>query len=78
MSRLLEQGWVDVLREQHPGVKGPYSWWSNRGRARELDRGWRIDYVLASPALAERAEESWIDRGAQLSDHAPVLYTFDL
>lgn len=75
MDALLAQGWVDVFRALNPGAK-TYSWWSNRGRARENDKGWRIDYVIASPDLAERAEESWIDRAAGLSDHAPVLVRF--
>jgi exodeoxyribonuclease-3 len=71
MDKLLEQGWVDVFRAVHPDLQ-VYSWWSNRGRARELDRGWRIDYQLATPDLAERADEAWIRRSAGLSDHAPV------
>jgi exodeoxyribonuclease-3 len=69
---LLAQGWVDVVRAQHPGVPGLYSWWSNRGRAREKDLGWRIDYVLADPRLAERVKRAWIEKKAGLADHAPV------
>lgn len=76
-GKLLEAGWVDVLRAQHPDAPGLYSWWSNRGRARELDRGWRIDYVLATPDLAERVTKAWIDKRAGLSDHAPVLVEFE-
>jgi exodeoxyribonuclease-3 len=71
MSRLLERGWVDVFRACNPDSQ-VYSWWSNRGRARELDRGWRIDYQLATPDLADRATEAFIRRRAGLSDHAPV------
>jgi exodeoxyribonuclease-3 len=56
----------------HPGQGGLYSWWSNRGRAREKDVGWRIDYVLATPVLAPRVKRAWIERKAGLSDHAPV------
>lgn len=75
-TQLLALGWHDVLRELHPEEPGLYSWWSNRGRARENDKGWRLDYVLASPSLAPRAEEAWIDKAAGLSDHAPVLVRF--
>ena len=71
-GRLLGQGWVDVLRKLHPETPGLYSFWSNRGRARENDIGWRIDYVLASPQLAPRVEKAWIEKKAALSDHAPV------
>ncbi len=71
-DRLLAQGWVDCFRAHHPGKGGLYSWWSNRGRARENDIGWRIDYVLATPALAPRVKNAWIEKKAGLSDHAPV------
>ncbi len=75
-SALLELGWVDVLRALHPGEPNLYSWWSNRGQARANDVGWRIDYVLASPTLAPLATESWIEKDAELSDHAPVWVRF--
>jgi len=71
LDRLLERGWVDVFRRVHPDLQ-VYSWWSNRGRARELDRGWRLDYQLATPDLADRAVDARIRRSAGLSDHAPV------
>jgi len=76
MSELLALGWHDVLREQHVGEAGLYSWWSNRGRAREKDLGWRLDYVLATPDLAARVVDARVDKHAGLSDHAPVLVTF--
>lgn len=72
----LTQGWVDTQRHLHPEKAGLYSWWSNRGRAREKDLGWRIDYLLATPALANQAEEAWIERHAGLSDHAPCFVRF--
>ncbi|GAB4383173.1 MAG: exodeoxyribonuclease III [Phycisphaerales bacterium] len=80
MSELLDQGWCDFVREQAGDVDGPYSWWSNRGRARELDRGWRIDYVLGNRAAARIAGRAWIDRqaGLAISDHAPVSVDLDV
>ncbi|WP_156727027.1 exodeoxyribonuclease III [Streptomyces apocyni] len=73
--------YVDVVRAQHPGVAGPYSWWSYRGRAFDNDAGWRIDYVVSSPALAERALKAYVERAAshaeRWSDHAPVTVVFD-
>lgn len=73
-TELLGQGWKDLLREHVGEQKGPYSWWSNRGRARELDRGWRIDYVLANPA-APACTHAFVHRegGLTVSDHAPVV-----
>jgi exodeoxyribonuclease-3 len=75
MDRLLAQGWVDVYRKLHPTGRH-YSWWSNNGRARELDRGWRLDYQIATPELAERAVAAKIERTAGLSDHAPVTIAY--
>ncbi|MCO4744672.1 MAG: exodeoxyribonuclease III [Proteobacteria bacterium] len=71
---LLDQGWTDALRSHFGDQKGPYTWWSTRGRARELDRGWRIDYLLANKALGPRCGEVRIrrDAGITISDHAPV------
>ncbi|MCA9116041.1 MAG: exodeoxyribonuclease III [Planctomycetaceae bacterium] len=80
MGGLLEAGYADLIREQFPDVEaGPYSWWSNRGRARELDRGWRIDYLLANRAAKKRVSSASIDREASLtiSDHAPVTVELD-
>ena len=75
MDRLLDQGWRDVFREVHPDLQ-VYSWWSNRGRARELNRGWRLDYQIATPDIAARAAEASINRTAGLSDHAPVTIRY--
>lgn len=75
MGDLINSGWHDFLRESEGDVQGPYSWWSNRGKARELDRGWRIDYLLGNAATAKRIQSSHINRegGLSISDHAPVI-----
>lgn len=71
---------VDVLRTQHQGVAGPYSWWSWRGKAFDNDAGWRIDHHWATPALAAVAQEAKVDRAAsyaeRISDHAPVTVDY--
>lgn len=70
-------GWVDVGRRAAGEVEGPYTWWSMRGRAFDTDTGWRIDYHLASPALAERVTDYRVERAAswdtRWSDHSPVI-----
>lgn len=73
-SDLLDTGWNDFVRQHFGEVQGPYSWWSNRGRARELDRGWRIDYLLGNSAAGKRFQSAEICRagGLTVSDHAPV------
>ncbi|WP_405784202.1 exodeoxyribonuclease III [Streptomyces sp. NBC_00859] len=74
--------YVDVVRALHPGVEGPYSWWSYRGRAFDNDSGWRIDYQVATPGLAAKAVKAWVERAAthdeRWSDHAPVTAVYDL
>ena len=76
------QGWVDIGREFHPGVPGPYTWWSYRGKAFDTDAGWRIDYQLATPALAKLATSYRVDRAisydARWSDHSPVVVEYNL
>jgi exodeoxyribonuclease III len=80
LSELLDTGWVDVVRVLHPGVAGPYSWWSWRGRAFDNDAGWRIDYQLATPSLAARATAARVERAdayaLRWSDHAPVTVEY--
>ncbi len=79
-TRLLECGWHDLLRIHVGPGKGPYTWWSNRGRARELDRGWRIDYVLANDAARPlfKSAEVLREGGLVVSDHAPLIVDLDL
>lgn len=81
VSELLASGWTDVVREQHPEVPGPYSWWSWRGKAFDNDAGWRIDYHLATPGLAARAIAAGTERpdayALRWSDHAPVTVEFE-
>ena len=75
-----ELGWVDVVRRLHPDVEGPYAWWTWRGSAFDRGVGWRIDYQLATPALAELAREAEVDKAASYaerwSDHAPVVVQY--
>ncbi len=77
-----KQGWVDMGRAAHPGVPGPYTWWSYRGKAFDTDAGWRIDYQLATPALAKLGQNYRVDRAesydARWTDHTPVLVDYNL
>lgn len=73
-------GWVDVGRRFAGEVPGPYTWWSQRGQAFDTDTGWRIDYQLATPALAAKAVDYTVDRAnaydERWSDHAPVVVDY--
>ncbi len=83
MDRVFDEaGYVDVVRRQYPEGPGPYSWWSYRGQAFDNDSGWRIDYVCATPGIAERCTDAVVEKAPshdkRWSDHAPVTVTFDL
>ena len=73
-TKILGDGWRDIIREHFGDRDGPYSWWSNRGQARKLDRGWRIDYLLGNKAAGKRYHSADVHRegGLTVSDHAPV------
>jgi exodeoxyribonuclease-3 len=76
LSTLLDQqGWVDVFRKLDPRPE-QYTWWSQRGRARENNVGWRIDYQLATPGLAAKAKSTSIYTAKRFSDHAPLIIDY--
>jgi exodeoxyribonuclease-3 len=79
MTRLLsDAGVVDVYRQLHPTTTDEaYTWWSNRGQAYAKNVGWRLDYHLATPALAQGARSVEIFKGEKFSDHAPVTIDYD-
>lgn len=72
MRDLLADGFIDTFRYLHPEEEGAYSWWSYRFQARAKNAGWRIDYFLASQALADRVKEAKIHPEIFGSDHCPV------
>ncbi len=78
LTAQLGNGWADVLREHVGADAAVYTWWSNRGRARANDVGWRIDYQLATLALAQRVKRASVYREVFYSDHAPVTVDYDL
>ena len=72
-TRLLEAGFTDSFRYQHPDLTGAYSWWSYRFNARKNNAGWRIDYFLVSDRLREQIEDTAIWSDIYGSDHCPVV-----
>ena len=73
-----EGGVVDVYRRLQPGTTDAcYTWWSNRGQAYAKNVGWRLDYHLATPALADKARSEAIYKSEKFSDHAPITIEYD-
>jgi len=81
VAAMCRWGLSDVFRQRYAEA-GVYSWWDYRAGDFHQGRGLRIDLVLATKPLAERATWALIDRQARKgklpSDHAPVLVDFDL
>jgi len=76
MDKLIDEiGFVDAFRVVN-SEPDQYTWWSNRGRAYENNVGWRIDYHLVSPDLADAVEQASIYRRKKFSDHAPLIIDY--
>ena len=78
MTQLLDAGFVDTFRFQHPDATGAYSWWSYRFNARKNNAGWRIDYFIVSHRLQDKIKRAEILTDIEGSDHCPVLLELDL
>ena len=80
LASLEAVGLHDVVRDRWPG-KRIFSYWDYRAGMFHQDRGMRIDLVLASDSVADRARAAWVDREARKgtgpSDHAPVIVDLD-
>ena len=75
---LTDGGLVDVYRALHPDTTDAcYTWWSNRGQAYANNVGWRLDYQIATPALAALARKASIFKAQRFSDHAPLTVDYD-
>jgi exodeoxyribonuclease III len=77
-DRLLSRGLVDVHRQLDPDNTELFTWWAPWRNLRQRNIGWRLDYVLASRALASRVTSCVVQRDTGTSDHGPVIATFDL
>ena len=61
-------GMVDVYRKLKPTTTDEaYTWWSNRGQAYAKNVGWRLDYHLATPAMATLAKTEHIYKEQKFS-----------
>jgi exodeoxyribonuclease-3 len=66
---------VDVGRKLDPGNPNLFTWWPPWRNMRQRNIGWRLDYILASPAIAARAASCVVLADFGTSDHAPVIMT---
>ena len=75
-ERILSHGMVDVGRALDPDNDGMYTWWAPWRKMKERNIGWRLDYILASTELAQKAVSCPVLKEVGTSDHAPVVATF--
>lgn len=75
-------GFIDTMRSLTGDIQGPYTWWSQRGRAFDNNAGWRLDYQMDTPLLAHAAQNFMIDKAPtydqRWSDHAPLTISYSL
>ena len=77
LERIIACGLVDVGRAVDPTNDGLFTWWAPWRNMRQRNIGWRLDYVLASTALAARVVSCPVQKDVGTSDHAPVIATFE-
>ena len=66
---------VDMSRQFDPDNENLFTWWAPWRNLRARNIGWRLDYFLASPAIASRATSCVVQADVGTSDHAPVVMT---
>ena len=76
LDRWRAAGWTDTFRS-FDSRPGQYTWWSQRGGARERNIGWRIDYVWASRAAMRFVRGAFIATRVRGSDHCPIGVDLD-
>ena len=76
LDKFMKRGFIDTFRVFNKEPNN-YSWWSYRANARVNNKGWRIDYCLASEPLKNRLTRAVILPEAKHSDHCPVLVEID-
>ena len=77
LEQVISHGLVDVGRTLDPDNDNLFTWWPPWRSMKARNIGWRIDYVLASAAVAAGARTSTVQRDTGTSDHAPVVVTFE-
>ena len=84
-----ERAWMDELFGDAGYADGfrtvnedpdQYTWWSNRGQSWVKNVGWRLDYQVVTPKIAEKITGASIYKRKRFSDHAPLIidYALDL
>ena len=76
LGNFINSGFIDSFRHLNPDLQ-QYSWWSYRANSRANNKGWRLDYAMASKPLQEKLKRAVILTEAVHSDHCPILLEVD-
>jgi exodeoxyribonuclease-3 len=80
-QRLLQQGWIDSIRQLHPD-EAVFTFWDYFRKHWDRNAGLRIDHLLLNaklaPCLQEAGVDSWVRGQEHASDHAPAWVKLDL
>ena len=72
-SQLLDQcNLIDIFRKQNKDVPGLYTYFNYRFKAREKNKGWRIDYFLIDKKFSRKKMKTSIQKDIIGSDHVPI------
>lgn len=77
IERIISRGLVDVHRQLEPENADLFTWWAPWRNMKQRNIGWRLDYVLATAAIASRAASCVVQREVGTSDHGPVIAVFN-
>jgi exodeoxyribonuclease-3 len=76
IGNFIQSGFIDTFRHLNKEPHN-YSWWSYRANARNNNKGWRIDYCMASQPLEQNLKRAFILPEARHSDHCPIGVEFE-
>ena len=82
LQLVMQWGFVDVFRK-HCSDAGQYTFWDYRlANSVKRNLGWRLDHIMATAPLAQKAVACYIDKKPRLaerpSDHTPIVAEFDI
>lgn len=78
LETLIECGFTDAFRHLYPDKTGAYTWWSNRRKKRDENRGWRLDFFFVSDGIMRRVRDVIHLTDITGSDHCPIMLELDV
>lgn len=74
---LVSLGYIDIYRSSFPD-EGGYTWWNQSGKFKQLDLGWRFDYIWVHKEYLQRVRNIKRFPENTMSDHCPIKIEIDV